>query len=98
MGNERHAATERTKKSEKLKVWWLRSGGRSREVFVFLFFLFLHSSSLLACLTRSLVKQKRERTVTSCVFFLVVDVGVCVTKGKVIFSSLGVEKGVDGLY
>lgn len=53
MGNERHAATERTKKSEKLNVWWLRSGGRSREVFVFfVFFTFLHSSSLLACLTR----------------------------------------------
>lgn len=53
MGNERHASTERTKKSEKLNVWRLRSGGRSREVFVFLFsFTFLHSSSLLACLTR----------------------------------------------
>lgn len=78
MGNERHAATERTKKSEKLNVWWLRSGGRSREVFVFLFFL--HFCTLLRFSHVSL------------------DVGVCVTKGKVIFSSLGVEKGVDGLY
>lgn len=78
MGNERHAATERTKKSEKLNVWWLRSGGRSREVFVFLvFYTFLHSSSLLACLTRRWGVRD---------------------KGKGDISSLGVEKGVDGLY
>lgn len=77
MGNERHAATERTKKSEKLNVWWLRSGSRSREVCFFGFFTFLHSSSLLACLTRR---------------WSVRD------KGKGDISSLGVEKGVHGLY
>lgn len=59
---------------------------------------------------RVVVAKRRQKQGSLCffVFFnfctllrfshVSLDVGVCVTKGKVIFSSLGVEKGVDGLY